>query len=105
MQGIPFFHFKCLRADLDKILEQSEFLELSNEHKNSILEYKEVLNNVYVNYEAQVKVISSIIQEYKDHQIAIRRLIIQHKKYKQLMKKQRAGWNQEELLAKLKIAK
>ncbi|MEO6670305.1 MAG: hypothetical protein ABIN36_12560 [Ferruginibacter sp.] len=105
MQGIPFFHFKCLREDVEKIHQQSDVLRLPPEHREMIIAHKEKLNSVYDEYEDTLKKLSIIIKEYRDQQIAIRRLMIMHKRYKKLVKSPQKNWKRPGSGFPLEIAK
>lgn len=105
MQGIPFFHYKCLSEDVDKIHQQAEALRLPAEHMDMIITQKLKLTAVHDDYEIAVKKLAIIIKEYRDQQIAIRRLMILHKRYKKLVKTPQKNWQHETKGLSLRVAK
>ena len=87
MQGISFFQYKCLIDYLNKLQDQAELLSLSAEHCSIISQYKEKLKEVYREYEITLNKVALIVTQYKEQQMAIRRLIVQHKRNKAKIKK------------------
>ncbi len=104
MQGIPFYQFKSLLGCLDRIGEQSALLQLPAEHTANIDEHKEKLKEVYASYEMSVKKLACILEQYKEQQQAIRRLIVQHKRTKNQLKKKAPIQLSTDIILQVKIA-
>jgi hypothetical protein len=104
MQGIPSFQHKCLLGYLDKLREQSEFLQLPSDHLKLIAEQREKLIEVYRNYETSVNYLSGIVKQYKENQHAIRRLIVLHKRNKRQQKPESKKSKADVIIMDLKMA-
>jgi hypothetical protein len=87
MQGIPYFNYKYLHGNLEKIKAQSESLGLPAEHLLAIHKYQEKLTEMYDKYEDSLKELALLIKEYKDYEKSIYQLHIIHRRNKMRFKK------------------
>lgn len=78
MQGIQFYEFRTLKDSLDK-LKETGFDNLPKEHVEMIVEYESKLNMIYTDYRLRLQEVATVIRQFEEHKLSIRRLMSQHK--------------------------
>ena len=85
MQGILMSHFNQVKKYLFE-LQQVELFELPCNHLADIVEHENKLSEIYKNYKEALLHVETLIKDFDDHKKSVRRLIIEHKRCKKLVK-------------------
>ena len=78
-------HFKQVKKYLFE-LQQVELFELPCNHLVDIVEHEKKLAEIYENYKTALLNVEALIKEFNDHKKSVRRLIIDHKRCKKLIR-------------------
>jgi hypothetical protein len=85
MQGILMSHFKQVKKYLYD-LKQVELFDLPCNHLNDVLQHEQRLAEIYENYKTALLNVETLIEEFDVHKKSVRRLIIEHKRCKRLVR-------------------
>jgi uncharacterized protein YlaN (UPF0358 family) len=86
MQGILRSHYKLVKEYLDKLQEENATNPFCPYYE-TILQHKEKLTEIYENYREAFEQMALIINQFEEHKLSVKRLLIlQKKKKKQTLK-------------------
>jgi hypothetical protein len=85
MQGILMSHFQQVKKFLSE-LQQVELFDLPCTHLNNIVEHEQRHAEIYQKYKTALFNVETLIKEFDVHKKSVRRLIIEHKRCKKLIR-------------------
>lgn len=87
MQGILMSHFKQVEKYLTK-LQEGDYFDLTCTHIDTIVAHEKKLAEIYESYRQALQNVEVLISDFKEHKKSVRRLIMEHKRCKKMVKQQ-----------------